>query len=383
MIAAKKNPEIEYLRAVAIILILVQHLGTLLFWFPEWLKEFYKYTRTYSGVDLFFCVSGFVITSSMLRELDAGPPTTAAQRWKIIKAFWIRRGFRILPSAWLWLAFAMFAAAFLKNVDLFGDPWLVATAVTAAILFVFNDYYIYIVHVLNKAVPDTVGPYWSLSMEEQFYLVFPFLFLFGRRSWLIGGLLVLIAVQFFLDRSEPMENFLWPNRFDPLMWGVLIAFFQRTARYTAFEPFFLRRPIVALTISILLIVLLATMAETLHEVRISSGLVAIVCATFVWLASYQGRYVLPAGRYLGAVLEWIGSRSYTLYLVHMPSYLMARYIWHDEMHTTPIELKNGYAPQLLAAAAVILLTATELSYRLIEQPLRNYGRRLSKSYFDN
>lgn len=250
------------------------------------------------------------------------------------------------------------------------------------LLFVFNDYYLYVSEVLQQAVPDNLGPYWSLSLEEQFYFVFPFLLFFvPKRTLLVAGFIALIAVQFFLDRTVPMGNALWPNRLDTLMWGVVIACFQRTIYYRIFEPVSLRHRTVAAAVSVLLIFLIALAVEALHEMQIATGLVSLLCAIFVWLASYSHGYVIPVRRPLGKVLEWIGSHSYTLYLVHMPAYLLTRYVWlkYTDLYLNP-ESKPAFTIPMILSALFLMGLLSELTYRLVERPLRNKGRRLSEAF---
>jgi peptidoglycan/LPS O-acetylase OafA/YrhL len=381
MLRPVKNVEIEYLRAVAVILVIGQHLATLLYWTPPWLNFFFTYARTYTGVDLFFCISGFVIASSLLRELDEIGDKKGPTLWAIFKAFWIRRAFRILPAAWLWVAFALLVSLLSNETDLFGPFWVVWKIALSILLFVFNDYYLYVARSLHQAVPDNLGPYWSLSLEEQFYFLFPILLSFRKKEWLVGGFLLLIIVQFFFNRSSPMDNALWPNRLDTLMWGVLIAFFQRTVNYRVFDPISLRAKPLAAISSIVLILLIGIVAEALHEIRIAAGLISLLCATFVWLASYEKNYVIPVGRRAGKVLEWIGSRSYALYLVHMPAYLLTRYAW---LQWTDVYVSNdskkAFTIPMIISAILVMGLLSELTHRLVEKPFRQKGRQLSNAY---
>ena len=105
------NGEIECLRAVAILLVLCDHLPALFHWGPM-VPPFYgadqdvirilsRFTG-WTGVDLFLCISGYVISLSFVALFDRNKAEGRA--WAAIKAFWVRRFFRIIPSAWLWLS---------------------------------------------------------------------------------------------------------------------------------------------------------------------------------------------------------------------------------------------------------------------------------------
>src|SRR4051794_16579675 len=106
---ASRIDDIECLRAIAVLGVLIFHLqGVLFYWNPIWLGDIFKHFASWSGVDLFFGISGFVIARSLLPQLAAGAGNPGLQR-RTLMAFWTRRGFRLLPSAWLWLALIMLA----------------------------------------------------------------------------------------------------------------------------------------------------------------------------------------------------------------------------------------------------------------------------------
>ena len=87
------NLEIEYLRAIAVLLVVFAHADVI---FPR------SGIGQWTGVDLFFCISGYVITRSFERYFDDA--IAEGRWWAAARAFWVRRIFRLAPSAWLWLA---------------------------------------------------------------------------------------------------------------------------------------------------------------------------------------------------------------------------------------------------------------------------------------
>ena len=94
-----KNSQIEMLRAVAIVYTLIHHLPIVLGPLPKYFDGLYKNADFSIGVDLFFVISGFVIT----RSLGHSVAEFEAPRWRLMVAFWLKRVFRLLPLAWLWL----------------------------------------------------------------------------------------------------------------------------------------------------------------------------------------------------------------------------------------------------------------------------------------
>src|SRR4051794_35893496 len=94
-----RNPEVEALRGVAVLMILYAHLGSV--WLGD---DLYNWTRNYvqpgTGVDLFFCISGYVITHHLLTQ-------DRSSFLQFAIPFWIRRFWRLAPTAWLWLAITL------------------------------------------------------------------------------------------------------------------------------------------------------------------------------------------------------------------------------------------------------------------------------------
>ena len=99
---AKINKNIEYLRAFAIILTLVGHLERLFPWRTEGYPAVTNYVIFWGGVDLFFCRSGYVVSRVFIETLDWR--RKGESPWLHAQAFWVRRFYRLLPSAWLWIA---------------------------------------------------------------------------------------------------------------------------------------------------------------------------------------------------------------------------------------------------------------------------------------
>ena len=100
--------DIELLRGIAIVFVLIEHIRiNLLTWTGGEGTPLYHYFGFWTGVDLFFAISGFVIARSLLRSLDGTSGFT--EFFNVAIAFWVRRAWRLLPSAWLWLGLIMFA----------------------------------------------------------------------------------------------------------------------------------------------------------------------------------------------------------------------------------------------------------------------------------
>lgn len=355
--------EIEGLRGIAIIFTLFHHVPLSLFVVPtQFLVDLYSHFTFWGGVDLFFAISGFVIMRSFARS-----ERITESFWKKAKKFWIRRCFRIFPPAWIWLGIFLILSAFVNSSGAFGGLEQNLEDAIPAVLQYAN---------IHEAFSNDVGTnniYWSLSLEEQFYFLLPiFVFIFRRKLPFV--LVAAGIVQFFFTRPEWSLG--WAVRTDALIWGVLIAIFAESSIYKKIEPLFFRKHWEAGAVTLLFGVAgIAFLPAKLNQISIGTGLVALISAVLVWIASYNEGYLFNWG-FAKRLLMWFGTRSYSLYLIHILAYRFSHEIFYQ---LSPV----GYTPAdadsyILAAIAFPLLAiAAELSYRFIEQPFRNLGRKLS------
>jgi peptidoglycan/LPS O-acetylase OafA/YrhL len=367
--------DIEVLRAFAVGMVLVEHARfNLIPWVWGVREPLYKHFGYWSGVDLFLVISGFVIARSLLPLLDAAQSRTEFFRTTL--AFWLRRAFRLLPSAWLWLAVVLVCAAMFNSSGAFQPLRIDVEAAIAAVLNIANFRIAYVLHAHPGQPLGAPFPYWSLSLEEQFYLVLPLLVLLARRRLPIV-LAVIVLAQLFLPRSGPTTiTLLNQTRSDALALGVLLMIWSSQPSYSRLEPTALRPWPVRLLLPPVLIALFAFASGNPYTSGpFSMGVAAVFSAMIVWIASYDRGYIFPPGR-LKRALCWMGARSYAIYLIHIPAYFATREIW---FRVRPDVLNPGWShlAVLLATALPLLFLAADLNYRLVETPLRRYGARLA------
>lgn len=367
----RTNREIEALRAFAVLFVIAGHINTLLVWRQGNHEDLFNFSV---GVDLFFCISGFVITSAFGAEIAAAA-AEARSWWRAAAAFWLRRAFRILPLSWTVFvataALALFHESFYGNVfhaqvftGMIGD--------LAAIVFnVQNIHYGSCVGSTHPYCGSYFGIYWSLSLEEQFYLVFPFLFLLPRRLMMaaLAGIVVLFALLPF-PRTTMVEML----RLDSIALGVLLAMVIRSGGYMAVRPSMLRHPLLRVATLVTLLLALCMMRPT--AMRFSPSLVSLIAVALVWIASYDAGYLMAPGRVSGG-LVWIGQRSFAIYLIHNPVFWLVRWSYGAAFRGMPA----GPAETLpfLLAAAVLLALFADVSFRFLETPLRRIGKRVAAS----
>ena len=332
----------------------------------------YDYLSFWGGVDLFFAVSGYVVASRLLKDLHG--TRSARDAWPAMKRFWIRRAFRLFPLAWAWLVLVLLASAFFNRSGILGETGENARQA----LWIFFYLYNWVAFPLFQAGVNIapLGVFWSLSIEEQFYVLLPLALVFVPRRGLILALAAAIAAQFFIWRPGPFLDPMWGLRSDALAWGVLIAFLARSRWHERLRPRALAHPVLAYAANAMLLAAIVALSMPLLRVAVTTGIFIVACAAWVWLASYESGYVLPSKR-LRPLMMWLGSRSYSLYLAHMTTFMVANEIVHRLAAARGAASDPSWAPVQVALAFVLLVAVAEAGYRYLEMPLRNYGRRLA------
>ncbi|ARU86602.1 acyltransferase [Pseudomonas sp. M30-35] len=365
----KKIAEIEVLRGLAVLGVLFHHVsGNLISSNVEWLDRLMSTLQFWFGVDLFFVVSGFVIARQLLPALQQSLVSKNAKA--VIAGFWIRRAFRLLPSAWLWLLLPLPLVLVFNQTGVFGS---LSTNIEATVAGLFNFANFRFADSFFKYDYGFSFVYWSLSLEEQFYLLLPLLALCFRQK-LLWLMLLVVLVQFFQVRSVLMMSF----RTDALALGVLLAIWSAKPSYQQFEPRFLK----ALPISggLILVSLLLAMSflaannDFLPTVRI--GLIAVMATVLVWLASYGRDYLWPTGL-VQRLMMWLGARSYAIYLIHIPVYFFTRELLYRVLEVSDISAGQHVLLSFAIAAGLILLLS-QLNYRWVEMPMRQFGNRVAQ-----
>jgi peptidoglycan/LPS O-acetylase OafA/YrhL len=336
--------EIDGLRAVAVVPVIIFHMGLNV-------GGYRLLPGGFIGVDVFFVISGFLIARILCDELQTGKLS--------FFGFYERRARRILPALFLVLICCLPPAWLLMDaVDLAELGW----GLGAVSLFVSNIlYWTRSGYFTQTAETDPLLHTWSLSVEEQFYVVFPLLIAivwrFGVRA-VTGTFLMLLLVSFYLAVStqDRQTAFYWPQtRAWELLAGALLAVnFETVVR--------LRHNTVLAAIGSacgLAMILLATFfLDKNSTVPGFAALIPVVGSLL--LLAFSGGGDVTSRLLKSKVAVGIGLLSYSLYLWHQPLFAFLR-LYSIE---TP-----DYPLYLLAVCAALLLAM--ISYRLVEKPARN------------
>jgi peptidoglycan/LPS O-acetylase OafA/YrhL len=372
--SSRRIPQLDGLRGFAILLVLAFHYTMLLGrghqqpLYIRWVKIF---GFGWSGVDLFFVLSGFLIGGILLEARNSG---------QYFKTFYVRRIYRIFPLYYLWLFLyftVLLAGVYLRpaqgiidSEDLFRFP--------RYLFFLQNCFY-------DKGVFELawLSPMWSLAVEEQFYLIAPLLirFLSPRTLTVVLFSTVLIAplVRAFVGSTVPygfvFATALMPCRADSLAMGMLGAIAVRSSSFTAFlqsHPKLLAR--IFLTLGLGILCLVPWYFSPANNVANTIGLSWLA---LFWLSLLLLVFCFPSG-IAGRISQWkllqrAGALSYCMYLIHAAVYFSLRQ-W-----LVSGQPRVGYWQEILIIMLAFLLTWTiaGLSWKYFEQPMLRRGHSYS------
>lgn len=327
--AARRIPALDGVRAIAVIGVIASHSGL--------------FGLGWVGVDIFFGLSGYLITGILL---DAKAAAAGARRYFV--SFYMRRVLRILPLAW---TFALIMAAL--RGEWTGLPWYVGFAVN---------------WLPQSPPPRDLGHYWSLAVEEQFYLIWPAVVLLASRTTLRRVSFAIIA----FDVACRLGVSLWPPEFateqfrglatfaraDTLLVGALLAQRERHGGWGREAAWALPATVLAGVVFV---------ALRLMELE---GVMPILTYNLKWpllaLGVGAGLTVVltkPPRMLQWRWLVWIGKVSYGVYIIHP---LFAR--WLHEQFTL------AQAPLIFVIQLGLTLPLAGLSWYLFESPILKLKR---------
>lgn len=333
--AQQRLPALDGLRAVSILLVIFSHVLQTYDW-AQTVPFVWRLTPGATGVSVFFVISGYLITTLLLRE--------QVQSGRIsLKGFYLRRFFRIVPAYLVFVA----AVALLK----IGGVLAVQGQHFAAALFYVTNY---------VPVDWPLLHTWSLSVEEQFYLLFPLLLIHSKRSTLTTVLCLTLGLS-IVARLLNLVLGLWPidatysfeGRADQLAFGCLCAVFQQQAPHTLQN----RLARVALPVSALLLCIATALPVGTTRSMVFNTLIGLAVGLVIHACTLRPTNWLT--RLLSAKpLQMIGLMSYSLYL------------WQQIWLTPELQIT---LPAALAGA----LASGTASYWLVEKPGLRLRQRLT------
>jgi len=345
--------QLDSLRGIAVLLVIITH------WFPEG-HPLHDYTAFFNGVDIFFVLSGFLITRILLENRNEAE-NAATGKWFVAKNFYIRRFLRIFP-VYYGLIIVMFllgpktSTHIRENVGYF-------------LTYTSNFYFIQ-----KGKWEGVLSHLWSLSVEEQFYLLWPWLMLFLRKRILFPVIVVSIVTgvlgQYYFS---PLATF---SCFDGFGIGALLAW------AVVYKPESLKSTYVpALCVAAACCLLqVARVFSDSQFVPLPSRTLTAFCTAAVILGVLLGKAqssIFSRAVLKNSALQFIGKISYGVYLYHlMVAYCLSKIFSSVNLRLFPISATfNSYL--INVENFCLLIAVSYISWRFIEQPIlqlkRNYA----------
>lgn len=343
---------LDGIRAVAVMAVLFYHAD-----YPWALGGFL-------GVETFFVLSGFLITSLLLAEWGS-------TRGINLRNFWLRRARRLLPAVWLLLAVLPLVAI------LFGRDALprLKEDIPAAIFYITN--WVYIVREVPYfeafGRPPLLQQLWSLAVEEQFYLLWPLILLFllrllkNNRFGLVAVTLMMIGLSagwmaiLYSPEVDPLRVYYGTDtRAGGFLVGALLAMIWSPARSRT--P---ARGILELAgwCGLLALMFLYNQLNEFQPFLYRGGILLTALASALLIMGASSPATSISRLLENPVFRWIGSRSYSIYLWHWPIFMLTRPGFDLDLPTLPVRVGQ----------VAVTFGLAELSYRYIESPVRHHG----------
>ncbi|WP_114890089.1 acyltransferase family protein [Haemophilus influenzae] len=359
MSSIKYRPEIDGLRAIAVISVIIYHLN------ENWLSG------GFLGVDIFFVISGFLITGIIITEIQ--------QNSFSLKQFYTRRIKRIYPAFITVMALVSFIAS---AIFIYNDFNKLRKTIELAIAFLSNFYLGLTQGYFDlSANENPVLHIWSLAVEEQYYLIFPLILILAYKKFReIKVLFIITLILFFilLATSFVSANFYkevlhQPNiyylsnlRFPELLVGSLLAIYHNLSNKVQLSKQV--NNILAILSTLLLFSCLFLMNNNIAYIPgITLILPCIFTALIIHTTSQNNIVKLCLSN---KAIVFIGKISYSLYLYHWIFIAFAYYITGEK------QINN----QSIAIVIVLTIIFSVLSYYLIEQPIRKSKLNFKQSF---
>lgn len=358
-----KNADIEVLRGLAIVVTIYAHLRLLFPWSPKWFEITINYISPSVGVDLFFCISGYVITRTIVRHREE------CDNFKSFSIpFWIKRMWRLWPAALTWLAINFVCTWLFNWSDSFGPLVNTLKSSLSAVFQVTNLYFPYCI---NNQNCGSNMIYWSLSLEEQFYFIFPFLVYFLSKGSLKLVMFTMIALQFFLFRDA--ASLLWSIRTEAICSGVLLALYSKQILSLISRSRVLNK--INGSWLFYLISLSVCLIPATH-VGSMAGITMLVC--FLSVAIAVSKPNLLGDGLANRVFIYLGSRSYAIYLCHEVIFRLINEVYMKKNMISTLQSKPAILFTVMGIMFILLMA--EINFRFIETPLRTKGRQIATNY---
>jgi len=348
--------ELDGIRGLAILMVLVCHffqnqMATLRTPAAIYLSK--ALSLTWSGVDLFFVLSGFLICGILFDKRDSPD---------FFKTFYLRRTCRIFPLYFLVLGIFILLAGRISVPLLFDNAMPLWTYATFTQNFAMIPY--------TEGTAYWLGATWSLAVEEQFYLLLPLIVFFAPRRALlpicVAGILLAVGLRMFWPGHH--AYLLMPWRADSLLFGAVLALLVREERFMEWVK--VRRRGLLIVFFVLLAGAAAMTAKPWAPWARNHFWLAALFSVFL-LVALTNAVPLLNRTLRSRFLVWMGAISYGVYLLH--GAVLGLSHWWIGAKTPQIQTWRDFFITLLAAFFTLALATLSLTH--FERPILQFGQR--------
>ncbi len=352
----KHIPALDGIRGIAILMVMIYHLIALV---PE-LNSIAK--GGFLGVDVFFVLSGFLITSILIREYEEHGQIN-------LKKFYLRRFLRLIPAFWIFLICIYFFGNYLLPPD------------RAKTIYTYNNLFYAFSYLMNwhgafDGLTGILTHTWSLAVEEQFYIIWSLILftvfaektkrnqIFILTSILILGLILWRLFRLYISTSTLTLYYSTDTRIDSLLIGCAAAMIYSWRLLP--EKFYVSRQFNFLALASLVTIFIMLQGFDKFDPLLYCGPISIfamaVAIMILWILNRQRS--LPKTILEIKPLRWLGQISYGLYLWHGPFYEFGKKMFES----VPV--------QIIVGVGLALIVST-ISFYFIEKPFLNLKSKFS------
>ncbi|MFP5436668.1 MAG: acyltransferase family protein [Bacteroidia bacterium] len=354
--AGNRIKSLDGIRAISILMVLLGHMFETL---PEAFQNEYVHVILFNsslGVKIFFVISGYLITRLLIIEKNKSGKID-------IKDFYLRRIFRIFPVFYLYIIIVL-----LLKATIFPDILNNYTLVGFAGLYLWNYKHLFVSDMPTEKGNWFFGHFWSLSMEEQFYMIWPMMFVKINAEklkkvvlWIICIMPVLrIATYFLMPDSRGQISMMLHTGGDSILTGCLVALLEVNLKFQEKVNYYLNKKFLPLAIALFIFIvspLLSMYLKGAYTITVGMSLNNIC---IIYLILWAIRIPSKVADFLNTkVLIHIGILSYSLY------------IWQQLFLTNQASFSVNKFPLNIIAVVIV----AHISYYLIEKPMLNLKKK--------
>lgn len=347
--------QLDSFRAIAVTLVIISH------WLPK--NHFLNILPNGDiGVDAFFVLSGFLITRILL-EYRSKTDCDLNSKLIVVKNFYVRRSLRIFPVYYLLLIILLLLEKYI-NIQL-KDSFIYHISYTSNLLF-FK----------NQSWEGSLSHLWSLAVEEQFYLIWPWIIIFTPLRYLKYTILGFICIGicsdlilYWLFQGKILIYILTPTCFDAFGLGAIIAY---TLKYEEDKYLLLKKYLKwCIVFGVCSVWIIHKLNPEIYFLR---PLISLICAYLILFLIQEKSFLQNV--FSNSILIFIGKISYGMYLYHnfIPWFFENLLLFIKNEMIDSILINNRIGLAVFISKYLLLVIISWMSWKLVEKPLLHYKR---------